>query len=89
MKTRFPLFARLLLWFFLNLLVLLAGVALFARALWIWWQANFGDLPPAENLRRLVPAVTLIILGVQAIFSSFFMSALGLKTQTRKPPSPS
>jgi len=72
-----------------GLLVLLAGVALFARALWIWWQANFGDLPPAENLRRLVPAVTLIILGVQAIFSSFFMSALGLKTQTRKPPSPS
>jgi glycosyltransferase involved in cell wall biosynthesis len=69
-----------------GLLVLLAGVALLMRAVWIWRQADFGDLQPAENLRRLIPAVTLIVLGVQSIFSSFFMSALGLKTATRKPP---
>jgi len=69
-----------------GLLVLLAGVALLVRALWIWRQANFGDLQPVENLRRLIPAVTLIVLGVQTVFSSFFMSALGLKTSTRKPP---
>jgi glycosyltransferase involved in cell wall biosynthesis len=72
----------------LGLLVLLAGVALLARALWIWRQADYGDLQPAENLRRLIPAVTLIVLGVQAVFSSFFMSALGLKTARRKPPEP-
>jgi glycosyltransferase involved in cell wall biosynthesis len=71
-----------------GLLVLLAGAALLARALWIWRQADYGDLQPAENLRRLVPAVTLIVLGVQAVFSSFFMSALGLKTASRKPPEP-
>jgi hypothetical protein len=40
----------------------------------------------AENLRRLIPAVALIVLGVQGIFSSFFMSVLGLKTVSRKPP---
>ncbi len=39
-----------------------------------------------ENLRRLIPAATLIVLGVQIVFSSFFMSALGLKTVSRKPP---
>jgi len=72
----------------LGLLVLLAGVALLARALWIWRQADYGDLQPAENLRRLIPSVTLIVLGVQAVFSSFFMSALGLKTASRKPPEP-
>ena len=71
-----------------GLLVLLAGVALLVRALWIWRQADYGDLQPAENLRRLIPSVTLIVLGVQAIFSSFFMSALGLKTASRKPPEP-
>ena len=39
-----------------------------------------------DNLRRLIPATTLVVLGIQGIFSSFFMSALGLKTATRKPP---
>jgi glycosyltransferase involved in cell wall biosynthesis len=72
-----------------GLLVLLAGVVLLVWALWIWKLAHYGGLQPVENLRRLIPAVTLIILGVQSIFSSFFMSALGLKTATRKPPSPS
>lgn len=70
----------------LGLLVLLGGALLLARALWIWRVAHYGDLQPAENLRRLIPAVTLIVLGVQAIFSSFFMSVLGLKTVSRRPP---
>jgi glycosyltransferase involved in cell wall biosynthesis len=71
-----------------GLLVLLAGIGLLVRALWVWKLAHYGDLQPVENLRRLIPAVTLIVLGVQSIFSSFFMSALGLKTATRKPPTP-
>ena len=70
----------------LGLVVLLAGIILSARAAWIWRQAGFGELSPEENLRRLIPAATLIVLGVQCVFSSFFMSALGLKTATRKPP---
>ena len=72
-----------------GLLILLAGLAMFARALWLWQQANFGPLPSTEeNLRRLIPAATLMLLGIQAIFSSFFMSVLGLKTVKRQPPSP-
>ncbi len=71
----------------LGLLVLLAGIVLFAHAVWIWKQVHFNaSLSPEENLRRLIPAATLIVLGIQIIFSSFFMSALGLKTKTRKPP---
>jgi glycosyltransferase involved in cell wall biosynthesis len=71
----------------LGLVVLLAGFALFARAIWIWQHAHYGPLPDmGENLRRLIPAATLIVLGIQTIFSSFFMSVLGLKTVTRKPP---
>jgi hypothetical protein len=68
--------------------VLLAGIILSLRAVWIWKQAGFGELSPEENLRRLIPAATLIVLGIQSIFSSFFMSTLGLKTASRKPPTP-
>ena len=75
----------------LGLLVLLAGIVLLARSVWIWRMNDygFGELSPEENLRRLIPAATLVVLGIQTIFSSFFMSALGLKTATRKPPVPS
>ena len=69
-----------------SLLVLLGGIILLARAVWIWKQTGFGELLPEENLRRLTPAATLVVLGIQGIFSSFFMSALGLKTKTRQPP---
>jgi glycosyltransferase involved in cell wall biosynthesis len=72
-----------------GLLILFAGAALFLHALWIWKRANYGVLPSMEdNLRRLIPATTLMTLGIQGIFSSFFMSVLGLKTVSRKPPAP-
>ena len=64
-----------------GLLVLAAGLALLLRAVWFWKEASFGPLPSMEeNLRRLIPAAALILLGVQSIFSSFFLSVLGLKT---------
>jgi glycosyltransferase involved in cell wall biosynthesis len=72
-----------------SLLVLLGGILLVARSLWLWQQSHFGVLPSTEeNLRRLIPAGTLIVLGIQGIFSSFFMSVLGLKTVKRRPPAP-
>ena len=71
----------------LGLFILLGGIVLLARSVWIWHQANYGILPSMEeNLRRLIPAATLVVLGIQTVFSSFFMIALGLKTATRKPP---
>ena len=73
----------------IGLVILLAGLALLAHALWIWQQARFGQLPSIEeNLRRIIPAAMLLMLGFQSVFSSFFMSVLGLKTLKRKPPNP-
>ncbi len=43
-------------------------------------------MPYEDNLRRLLPAVTLIGVATQTVFSSFFMSVLGLKTGSRRPP---
>ncbi len=67
-------------------LVALAGLGWLLHAVWLWRAAGYGELSYAENLRRLIPAATLLILGIQTIFSSFFMSVLGLKTVTRRPP---
>jgi len=72
----------------LGLAILLAGIILLVHALWIWRRTDYGLLPPEDNLRRLIPAVTLIVLGIQSVFSSFFMSVLGLKTVSRRPPMP-
>ena len=87
-----PKFSRLFKFFTLekgilfSLAILVTGLTLLGHAIWIWRQAGFGQLLPQENMRRLIPAVTLVVLGIQGIFSSFFMSALGLKTFRRKPP---
>lgn len=70
----------------LGVAILLVGFILLVHALWIWRQTGYGNLSPEDNLRRLIPAVTLVVIGVQTIFSSFFMSALGLKTKSRKLP---
>ena len=69
----------------LGLLLLLLGLGLLGHAFWIWKEARFGNLPFGENLRRLIPAVTLIALGIQTVFSSFFLSILGLRTASRHP----
>jgi hypothetical protein len=70
----------------LGLLILGLGAALFFYALWVWEQAGYGMLPYSANMRRLIPAVSLLAVGVEVIFSSFFMSVLGLKTTSRRPP---
>ena len=70
-----------------GLAIILAGFGILGHALWIWRQAGYGILSSAEdNLRQIIPASTLIVLGIQIAFSSFFMSALGLKTSSRRPP---
>lgn len=63
-----------------------AGAFLLVRSVLAWRAADFGPLSASENLRQIIPAVTLLAVGVQLAFSSFFMSVLGLRTATRTPP---
>lgn len=65
-----------------------AGLGFLLNAVWIWSQAHYGDLSASENLRRLIPAATLMVIGVQIISASFFASILGLKTVHHTPPDP-
>jgi len=69
-----------------GLAVLGLGLALLLHAVWVWKQAGYGVLSYGDNMRRLIPAVTLIVVAIQICFSSFFLSVLGLKTDSRHPP---
>ncbi|MCX7824404.1 MAG: glycosyltransferase family 2 protein [Verrucomicrobiae bacterium] len=64
----------------LGVVLVLAGVALLARAVFFWGEVGFGSLAYADNLRRIIPAATLTTFGIQVAFSSFFMGVLDLKT---------
>ena len=75
---------------------LLGGAALFLLGLFLLLRllVHPGGAPApgsvdAESVREVIAATTLLVLGVEAIFSSFFMSVLGLKTVSRRPPDPS
>jgi glycosyltransferase involved in cell wall biosynthesis len=63
-----------------GLLISLAGGGMLAWSIYLWSKVNFGSLPYPENLRRLIIAVTLIVIGLQTVFSSFFLGVLGLKS---------
>lgn len=59
--------------------MLVAGAAVVAYVLWSWQQVRFGGLDPRVTMRELIPAAVLLVVGTQTIFSSFFLSILGLR----------
>jgi len=59
--------------------LLVMGTAASVYAFGIWGQHDFGSLNPTETMPIVIPGVTCLALGIQAIFSSFFLSILGLK----------
>ncbi len=54
------------------------GLALAAYAVGFWQIRSFGHLDPTQSLRIVVPSVTLLILGMQIMFSSCMLSILQL-----------
>jgi hypothetical protein len=61
-----------------------SGVGLFLWAFLDWRAANFGGISYADNMRRIIPASILILMGIQNIFGSFFMGVLTLKRRTQE-----
>jgi glycosyltransferase involved in cell wall biosynthesis len=60
-------------------LALLFGSALLLAAVREWWLTGFGHLDYAYTMRFVVPGATLVALGFQTVFSSFFVSILGMR----------
>jgi glycosyltransferase involved in cell wall biosynthesis len=71
-------FARLESGLLAGALLLLGGALVLGFAVWGWREVGFGSLDPRNTMRQLIPAVTLMTLGVQTVFASFFLSLLGL-----------
>ncbi len=64
-----------------GLALLLAGLGGGAYSLGLWELASFGALNPEVTLRVVAPSATALIVGLQLIFSSFFLGVLGLRRQ--------
>jgi hypothetical protein len=62
-----------------GLIVIAGGLGFLAAAILAWRSVGFGHLSYPQSLRLVIPSVTCITLGVQIIFSSFFLSILELK----------
>jgi len=56
----------------------LAGIVTSLAAFVHWESRSFGPLDPRVTFRLVIPAVALSLLGLQTVFSSFFLSVLGL-----------
>jgi len=56
-----------------------AGLLTSVYAVGAWGSAHFGPLDYSHTMRLVIPASLSLILGVQTIFASFFMSVLGLR----------
>lgn len=45
----------------------------------LWEGASFGALDPQRVMRVTIPSLTLIVIGIHAIFSSFFLSIISVE----------
>jgi glycosyltransferase involved in cell wall biosynthesis len=77
--TRIFRFVTLEVGLLVGILLTLAGLAGSLYSVGIWGAKSFGPLNAQETLRAVIPSVTCLALGVQIIFSSFFLSVLGMR----------
>jgi hypothetical protein len=64
--------------------MMLAGLAMSVVALLEWGGADFHRLDYRDTLRLVIPASTMLILGVQTVFASFVVSILGIERANAK-----
>jgi hypothetical protein len=63
----------------------LAGFAALVAAVLDWRAVGFGGLDPRVTMRQLIPGAILLVIGIQTVFSSFFLSVLGIRRRARSP----
>jgi glycosyltransferase involved in cell wall biosynthesis len=61
-----------------GLLLFLAGLGLSIYTIWFWSGRSFGALSTSSTIRLVVPAATFMILGLETVMASFFLSILGI-----------
>ena len=61
-----------------GLVLFLAGLGLSIYTVAFWSGKSFGALSTSSTIRLVVPAATFMILGLQTVLASFFLSILGI-----------
>jgi hypothetical protein len=68
---------------FIGIVMFLGGFALLAYAVWSWGKYyGFGSVNAGYVQRLAIPALTAMVVGIQAVFSSFFVSTLALSRRS-------
>jgi glycosyltransferase involved in cell wall biosynthesis len=62
----------------LSAAALVIGLGLLGTAVSEWQAAAYGALDYGVTMRKVIPGMTLTVLGVQTTLSSFYLSILGL-----------
>ena len=63
----------------LGILLFLAGIAVTIVAFCIWGKTGFGGLSPESMMRITIPAMLLIVVGIEVVFGSFFIGILHIR----------
>jgi glycosyltransferase involved in cell wall biosynthesis len=63
----------------------LVGLGLATYALGAWGSESFGPLDPGKSLRIAIPSATLLVIGLQIMFSSCLLSILQLEAPSASP----
>jgi hypothetical protein len=62
-----------------GILLLVGGIVGSLYAVSAWGAHGYGSLDASQTFRLVIPSGTAIILGLQTVLSSFFLSILGLR----------
>lgn len=60
----------------IGVVCIVSGLLGSSYTFWYWYRQLFGPLIPTQMMRILIPSITLIMLGMQLVFTSFFASLL-------------
>ncbi len=63
----------------LGIFLFLAGIAVTIVAFCIWGRTGFGGLSPESMMRITIPAMLLIVVGIEVVFGSFFIGILHIR----------
>jgi hypothetical protein len=64
----------------LGLLLFMIGLVINVNTLMVWINSRYG---PLYDIKSSILGLTLILLGLQTFFSSFYLSILGMKNEQR------
>jgi len=71
-----------------GLLLVIGGVAGTIAAVYGWAETGLSGQDPGHAMRIVIPSVVALALGAQTIFSSLFLSLLGMPTRRTILPNP-